>query len=282
MNKVVGLGARQTKKSRVEALLLRLANAITAPVPRGYAGWEVVSTTSRRKALSIDTKRTRDGHIRVFHVSQMFIDAPPAIFNDLVTLGNAWLRGTNPSPDVSARLTAWLTATHAARGAEKFAKRAGQMVHDPRLDDYLDTLIRTEVWGTDLERDVDWSKLRIGWETMRTRKGSQRLVLGRYHIALGGAPPFITINDRLRQAAVPPYVIVDTVWHEMMHHWQAETGRQLGHDAEFRNREALWSAHKSAIRWLGARSNLPGQRGVTNIGYLLGFTDTPTTPPELP
>ncbi|HTL05301.1 MAG TPA: SprT-like domain-containing protein [Gemmatimonadales bacterium] len=80
--------------------------------------------------------------------------------------------------------------------------------------------------------------------------GRMRRKLGEFRPAEApGAPHEITLSRRhLRRDGWS--ALTETLAHEMVHQWQVETGRRLGHDAAFRARCAAMGIDPRAVRRL--------------------------------
>jgi hypothetical protein len=116
---------------------------------------------------------------------------------------------------------------------EHVARRAPRRPR-PQPIDPADHLILQRL--TDLHRALNEAHFRpvLGTVTLRLSDRMRRR-LGEFRPAEAGQSPEIAISRRhLRRDGWAG--VRETLLHEMVHQWQAETGRPLGHGADFRHR----------------------------------------------
>jgi len=92
----------------------------------------------------------------------------------------------------------------------------------------------------------------------RVPPGRVHIRLGSYRAGQRGRPPLIRVHRLLDQSGVPRFAVGHVVHHELVHHYLthargAAHGRR--HDRAFRELEAGFPHHDSAVRW--QRERLP-------------------------
>ncbi len=246
-----GLGAGRsrgpTKAQQDQAADVALGRDIAQRVSarvgaRALWPWQVVIVGGARKMLGAKIER---GTVQL-QTNRRLSAAPPSIREDVATyFEHVLLRSYGKDRGHFDRIAAW-TATPEGQGPVKTYQRSGETVRPDGLDlnDLYQRLVATHIHGTHFEREADWGAVRLTWG--KRSKPSKRMQLALYT----ANDKTITMHGNLQDSRVPGYVIADNLWHEMMHHWQAESGRGLSHNAEFRAVERLFSGHTMSTEWL--------------------------------
>lgn len=255
MNYRHSLGAGPSKKALEAELARDITQRLHAEVPVPPPGmgrpW-VITVSAGRKVLGV---RNPQWSVRnspySFVVHQRFIAAPPAVRQYVVDyFAAAMRRNVNAMNAASRRAAEWINGAPEAL-AVSARKRSWATKRPDGLDlnDLYERMVKTHIWGTRFEKGADWDVVRLTWgrrqNTGRRGRGG-RIVLGQYH----AVDKSIMLHGNMQDARIPGYVVAAVMWHEMMHHWQAQTGRTLNHDAEFLQDEQLGSMVASADAWL--------------------------------
>lgn len=257
-----GLGAGPTKKQREEDLAHDVAKRILAE-ERGQVMWEVV-VTSGRKILQVKAP-PRGTRAYQIVLNKRFVAAPEHIRQELANFGVAALRrNSRAAMAASARAAEWANTAPEAL-ATSVRRQSGRTERSDGLDlnDLYERLVKTHIWGTPFERGANWDIVQLSWG--RRSKSTRRIQLGLY----SRANHAITLHGNMQDPGVPGYVIAFVMWHEMMHHWQDQTGRVLNHDAVFFQTESLASMKRMSDAWI--------QR---NLDYIMGNTTRIVPIPE--
>lgn len=240
-------GRGPTKAQFEEQLARDIAQRVVAHLegrPSLMGAW-VTTVMSGRKIVDVkNVWVTPTASVVQLRINAHLIDAPDHVRNDAALYFTAvLLRDWGKGRLHAARLAAWYNTNPPA---PKTYKRSGETVRPDGLDlnDLYQRLVATHIHGTHFEREADWDAVRLTWG--KRSKPTRRMQLALYT----ANDKTITVHGNLQDSRVPGYVIADNLWHEMMHHWQAESGRGLSHNAEFRRVEKLFSGHTMSTAWL--------------------------------
>lgn len=236
-----------TKASSKEALARDIAERVQYYLQGRNSLWGAWETTVVSGRFMVNMKNvwaTPTRSVTQLRINERFAAAPEDIRNHVaIYFATMLLRAYNTSGDSVKIFTAWFSANPPA---PKVYQRSGETVRPDGLDlnDLYQRLVATHIHGTHFEREADWGAVRLTWG--KRSKPTKRMQLALYT----ANDKTITMHGNLQDARVPGYVIADNLWHEMMHHWQAESGRGLSHNAEFRAVERLFSGHTMSTEWL--------------------------------
>ena len=198
-----------------------------------------LTLTENRSVLLSFRKRTEAIEVRLH---QMFLHASPKVVR-AVARG---LKRTNRRADGEVRRF-MNENLHRVRKAKKALPPIQTVGQAYDLQEIYDRLNR-RFFGGHLNVPLTW-----GRGSGRARRGG--LTFGSYDPVLG----LIRVHPVLDRRDVPIFFIESVVYHEMLHHHMGgipdRAGRTVYHSRAFREAEARYSGHRSALAW--EKTNLP-------------------------
>jgi predicted SprT family Zn-dependent metalloprotease len=219
----------ELSSERSKAVEARLTRFLRVPLSLTF-------TDNTRSMISVKYK-DQGYRVRLHH---MFLDADESVLKSLAD----YISGNLSR--VKKRLKAFIKTHEGKIRRAAGSPRKRRSVIRPRgryfhLQEAFDGLNRQYFGGG--------ADCAVTWGNRRKRSGRRSVRLGSY----SRAQNIIRINPLLDRAFVPPYVVEDVLYHEMVHHHlgaEKRNGRRLYHHEDFRNMEEKFIHRDKARHWL--------------------------------
>lgn len=181
----------------------------------------------------------------IFRLHYMFLEAGETVLAALAR----WAAGSRKRANRTLRAFIDQHEKKIIRPAKPTKPRKIKLLTQGRCFDLHEALqrLQQEYFNTDLN-------IRITWSHARKKPGRRNIRLGSY----SARTKLIRINPLLDQAFVPPFVLDDIVFHEILHHYlgyDRENGRTRVHHGVFKKLEKEFQHHQAAQVWI--KENLP-------------------------
>ncbi len=226
-----GIEGPDETRRRAELLAEELKSRLKIPV-------RLTVTDNASSVFSFRQKSAGDEMtVRVHH---MFLDAPPAVLDDLASFAQDTGEARRQA---SRRLDAFISSHMDQVRESNAAFRPIRLVSRGRTRDLKDILdsLNARFFGGRVEA-------RIGWGRLPKRRNRQSIRLGVYD----SRTKVIRIHPALDTPEVPDFFVEFIVFHEMLHQAipaREGSGRQSIHGKDFRREEAAFPDYERAVRW---------------------------------